>query len=81
MRTDSRRRSDEVRVFYDVIEERFEILRHGKPARVRIGFKDEDDWFDYKPENDPGFLERIEAARSSIRAGKGVRLEELPDEA
>lgn len=57
------------------------ILRHGKPAGVLIGFKDEDDWFDYKLENDPRFLERIEAARSSIRAGKGVRLEELEDEA
>ena len=53
------------------------ILRHGKPAGVLIGFKDEDDWFDYKLENDPRFLDRIEAARSSIRAGKGVRLEEL----
>ncbi len=28
-------------------------------------------------ENDPRFLDRIEAARNSIRAGKGVRLEEL----
>ena len=53
------------------------ILRHGKPAGVLIGFKDEDDWFDYKLENDPRFLDRIKAARSSIRAGKGVRLEEL----
>ncbi len=30
-----------------------------------------------KLENDPRFLDRVEAARSSIRAGKGVRLEEL----
>ena len=57
------------------------ILRHGKPAGVLIGFKDEDDWFDYKLENDPRFLDRIEAARSSIRAGKGIRLEELRDKA
>ena len=56
------------------------ILRHGKPAGVLIGFKDEDDWFDYKLENDPRFLDRIEAARSSIRAGRGIRLEELQDE-
>ena len=53
------------------------ILRHGKPAGVLIGFKDEDDWFDYKLENDPRFLDRIETARNSIRAGKSVRLEEL----
>ena len=57
------------------------ILRHGQPAGVLIGFQDEDDWFDYKLENDPRFLDRIEAARRSLRAGKGVRLEELEDEA
>ena len=53
------------------------ILHHGKPDGILIGFKDEDDWFDYKLENDPRFLDRIEAARSSLRAGKGVRLEEM----
>ena len=53
------------------------ILRHGKPAGVLTGFKDEDDWFDYKLENDPRFLDRIETARNSIQAGRGVRLEEL----
>ncbi len=53
------------------------ILRHGKPAGILIGFKDEDDWFDYKLENDPRFLDRIETARNSIQAGRGVRLEEL----
>ncbi len=56
------------------------ILRHGKPAGVLIGFKDEDDWFDYKLENDPRFLDRIEAARNSIRAGRGIRREELQDD-
>ncbi|MBI2910404.1 MAG: type II toxin-antitoxin system Phd/YefM family antitoxin [Chloroflexi bacterium] len=53
------------------------ITRHGKPAGVLIGFESEDDWFDYRLENDPRFLQRIEAARSGIRSGKGVRLEEL----
>jgi hypothetical protein len=37
----------------------------------------EDDWFDYKLENDPRFLARIASARKSLRAGKGIRLEEL----
>ena len=32
------------------------ITRHGKPAGVLIGFESEDDWFDYKLENDPIFL-------------------------
>ncbi len=55
------------------------ITRHGKPAGVLIGFASEDDWFDYKLENDPRFLTRIEKARASIRAGRGVRLESLKD--
>jgi prevent-host-death family protein len=53
------------------------ITRHGKPAGVLIGFASEDDWFDYRLERDPRFLARIEKARSSLRAGRGVRLEEL----
>jgi len=53
------------------------ITRHGKPAGVLIGFQSEDDWFDYRLENDPRFLQRIEAARKSLRAGKGIRLEEV----
>ena len=53
------------------------ITRHGKPAGVLIGFKSEDDWFDYRLENDPRFLRRIEEARKSPRAGKGIRLEDI----
>lgn len=53
------------------------ITRHGKPAGVLIGFKSEDDWFEYRLENDPRFLKRIEKARKSLRAGRGVRLENV----
>ena len=53
------------------------ITRHGKPAGGLIGFESEDDWFDYRLENDPRFLRRIEAARKSARAGKVTRLEDL----
>jgi prevent-host-death family protein len=53
------------------------ITRHGKPAGVLIGFASEDDWFDYKLETDPRFLERIAAARASLRDGQGVRLEDV----
>jgi prevent-host-death family protein len=56
------------------------ITRHGKPAGVLVGFGTEDDWFDYKLEHDPRFLERIAAARGSLREGKGVRLEDLEAE-
>jgi prevent-host-death family protein len=54
------------------------ITRHGKPAGVLVGFASEDDWFDYKLENDPRFLARIAAARSSLREGKGIYIEDLP---
>ncbi len=53
------------------------ITRHGKPAGVLIGFESEDDWFDYRLENDPRFLQRIESARQSLRSGRGVRLEDV----
>ena len=53
------------------------ITRHGKPAGVLIGFRSEDDWFEYRLENDPRFLRRIEQARTSVRAGRGVRLENI----
>ncbi len=53
------------------------ITRHGKPAGVLIGFGSEDDWFDYRMEHDLRFLARIEAARASLRAGRGVRLEDV----
>ncbi|MEK6210625.1 MAG: type II toxin-antitoxin system Phd/YefM family antitoxin [Pseudomonadota bacterium] len=53
------------------------ITRHGKPAGVLIGFESEDDWFDYRLEHDARFLERIESARNSLRAGRGVKLENI----
>jgi prevent-host-death family protein len=58
-------------------KERIVITRHGKPAGVLIGFAGEDDWFDYCLENDPRFVERIARARASLRAGKGIRLEQV----
>jgi len=53
------------------------ITRHGKPAGVLVGFESEDDWFDYRLEHDSRFLDRIDAARRSLRAGRGVRFEDL----
>ena len=53
------------------------ITRHGKPAGVLIGFESEDDWFEYRLENDPRFLRRIEKARKSLQSGRGVRLEDV----
>jgi len=58
-------------------KEEIVITRHGKPAGLLIGFESEDDWFDYRLENDPGFLQRIERARNSIKSGKGIKLEDI----
>jgi prevent-host-death family protein len=55
------------------------ITRHGKPAGVLIGFKSEDDWFEYRLQNDPRFLKRIEDARQNLRLGRGVPLEKVPE--
>ena len=53
------------------------ITRHGKPAGALIGFESEDDWFEYRLQNDPRFLRRIERARRSLQAGHGTRLEDI----
>jgi len=53
------------------------ITRHGKPAGVLIGFQSEDDWLDYRIEQDPRFLTRIQQARDRIKKGHGTRVEEL----
>ena len=60
-------------------KEEIVIMRHGKPAGVLLGFKNEEEWFDYRLENDPRFLQRIASARQRLRAGKGIRLEDLPE--
>ena len=57
-------------------KEEIVIMRHGKPAGVLVGFKTEEDWFDYRVENDPRFLRRIVAARQSLQTGKGIRIED-----
>ena len=58
-------------------EENVIITRHGKPAGILIGFGSEDDWFDYRLEHDERFLARIATARESLRANKGIRLEDV----
>ena len=69
---------DDLSRFLHVAEkEEVIITRHGRPAGVLIGFESEDAWFDYQLENDPRFLARIEAARQSLRQGRGIRLEDF----
>jgi prevent-host-death family protein len=58
-------------------KEEIVITRHGKPAGVLLGFANQDDWFDYRLENDPRFLKRIAEARDSLRAGRGISLDDV----
>ncbi len=60
-------------------KEQVVITRHGKPAGLLIGFKTEDEWFEYRLQNDPRFLARIVDARQSILDGHGVALEDVGD--
>jgi prevent-host-death family protein len=70
-------KDDFSRYLREAAQQQIVITRHGKPAGVLIGFASEEEWFDYRLENDPRFLERIEKARGSLRAGRGVKLEEI----
>jgi hypothetical protein len=53
------------------------IARYGRPTGIIIGFSSEEDWFDYRLEHDPRFLERIESARRNIKSGRGIRIEDV----
>jgi prevent-host-death family protein len=72
---------DELSKFLRLAEkEEVVITRHGRPAGVLIGFESEEDWFDYRLEHDPRFLQRVETARRNIRAGHGIKLEDIKEE-
>jgi prevent-host-death family protein len=70
-------KDDLSRFLREAEKEEIVITRHGKPAGVLIGFDSEDAWFDYRLEHDPRFLQRIERARRSLRAGRGIKLEDV----
>ena len=61
-------------------EEDIIITRHGKPAGVLIGFENDDDWFEFRLENDPQFLRRIARARTSLQVGRGISWEDIQAE-
>src|SRR5262245_1248762 len=50
---------------------------HGGGAGGLIGFKSEEDWFEYRLENHPEFLRQIQEARAALRAGQRTRLEDV----
>jgi prevent-host-death family protein len=71
---------DHLSEYLDLAEkEEVIITRHGKAAGVLVGFRSEDDWFDYRLEHDPKFLARVASARESLKKGKGIRIEDLSD--
>ena len=70
-------KDDLSRYLREAEEQDIVITRHGKPAGLLVGFESEDDWFDYRLEHDPRFLQRVQEARNSLRAGRGVRLEDV----
>ena len=53
------------------------ITRHGQPAGVLIGFETEDDWFEYRLEHNPEFLQRVAQSRAALGRGEGIRLEDV----
>jgi prevent-host-death family protein len=73
-------KDDLSRYLREVETQEIVITRHGKPAGVLIGFESEEDWFEYRLQNDPLFLRRIEQARSSLLAGRGLKLEDIDGE-
>jgi prevent-host-death family protein len=73
----SEAKDDLSRILRQAEKEEVVITRHGKPAGVLIGFKSEDDWFEYRLENDARFLSRVEAARRSLKSGHGISIEDL----
>ena len=78
-RTMTEAKNDICRIIREAEREEVVITRHGKPAAVIIGFRDEDDWFDYRLEHDEAFLKKIARARKEIRNGKFVTLDELEE--
>ena len=77
--TMSEAKNDICGIIREAEKEEVLITRHGKPAAMVIGFRDEDDWFDYKIEHDEKFLRKITKAREEIREGEYVTLDELSD--
>jgi hypothetical protein len=56
------------------------MVRKISKAGAKQGPLSEEDWFEYRLENDPRFLRRVEQARGSLQVGRGVRLEDVERE-
>lgn len=58
-------------------DERVLVTRHGRPAAIIIGFATEDDWIDYKIENDERFVQRIAESRAQAASGQWRTLDAI----
>jgi prevent-host-death family protein len=68
---------DLARFLREAKDEEIVITRNGKPAAVLIGFMSEKDRLDYQLGTDTRFLRRVERARKSLKAGRGVPIEDV----
>jgi len=68
------------RCLVEACEEPIVITKHGTPAGVLTGFATDDDWFDFRVENDPRFWKKTEESRASLRAGHGVSWDDVKEE-
>jgi prevent-host-death family protein len=53
------------------------ITRHGVPAGILIGFEDPEAWWEELLLRDPRFKARVAQARSRLRDGQGITIEQL----
>lgn len=53
------------------------ITREGVAIGILIGLEDAEDWWEELLLQNPEFLKRVEKARSSLREGKGISIEEI----
>lgn len=53
------------------------ITRHGVPAGILIGFENPEAWWEELLLRDPRFKARVAQARNSLRAGRGISIEQL----
>ena len=73
-------KDDLSRFLREAEHEEIVITRRGKPVGVLIGLASGDEAFDARLESDPRFLRRIAESRQSLRAGRGVRIEDVERE-
>ena len=69
-RTMTEAKNDICSIIREAEKDEIVITRHGKPAAVVIGFRDEDEWFEYRLQRDEKSCEESpKPGTKSARAG------------